>query len=349
MTKADTTTETRDESTPPERVAGAEPPDPEREPAAETPPGPILEMSELPAGRRFSRRPVPMAHTALVFDTDEGRLIGLKRMPTLSEWRSAGLCRCYWVDMSDHHWTSPPLDLPTARIGLRFVAEVRFGWRVHDPVQVVQRGLADVHELGLRHLVGMLWPVARAFDPMAVAEAEVRLNRLIGQAPIRLEEGVLLFHCALRLDADPLLKEHQLTMVREQQQAELHDYRCAQVVEAVRQGQHALLARHLAQQPADVAGVVRLLAEQERTSLEAAREIVAQLLDRRLARDVDLEGIGLDEFGVEALRIVIKHLRTGASRALGDLAAADDVPGLPPVAGPAEPAPNGAEPEPAAP
>ncbi|MCP2260896.1 hypothetical protein LX15_004616 [Streptoalloteichus tenebrarius] len=328
MSEADPTPGTGVEPSPPAQPEPVTPPEPARE-AADRPrpepdpaPSPILEVTDLPGHRRFGRVPVPTAHTALVFDTADGRLVCLRRAPTREEWRSAGLTRCSRVDLSDHHWTSEPLDLPTARVGLRFVAQVRFGWRVDDPVRVVQRALHDAAGLGLRHLVSLVWPVARAFDPLAVADAEAHLNRMIGHGPVRLDEGVSLFHCSVRLDADPVLREHALTMARERQRAELHDYRCARVAGAVRQGQHALLARHLAQQPGDVVGVVRLLAEQERTSLEAAREIVAQLLDRNLARDVDLEGIGIDEFGVEALRIVVRHLRAGAGRALSDLGCA---------------------------
>ncbi|MGO1049257.1 hypothetical protein [Crossiella sp. CA198] len=276
---------------------------------------PIRSEIELPARRLLANRPAPRPHTTFVLSTVDGNAYVPTRMPSAREWRSTGVRWLYEVDLADH-WALTTVLLPCHGDLFQFHTELEFGWRVHDPVQVVRNRLTDAVELCRRHLLAQLRQESRRFDPAATALAETALNQLPALSPAALPEGVTLFRCHVRITQDHRLREHRLAMLADQQQGELIVTRAQRLRRLVEDGHYAVLALHLAEHPGDTAKVVQLLAEQEKLSLDTSRGIVQSLLDSGFAQDVDI-----DQLGGEALRRVLAHLQAGPGRALREFAA----------------------------
>ncbi|MBP2473955.1 hypothetical protein JOF53_002827 [Crossiella equi] len=278
---------------------------------------PIRNEMELPARRLLGSRPAPTPrpHTTFVLSSADGEVYVPAKLPGAREWRASGARWLYEVDLADH-WALTSVGLPCHGDLFQFHTELEFGWRVHDPVQVVRSRVTDAVELCRRHLLAQLRQESRRFDPSATALAETALNQLAGTAPATLPEGVTLFRCHVRITQDERLREHRLAMLAEAQQGELILTRAQRLRKMVEDGTYAVLALHLAEHPGDTAKVVQLLAEQEKMSLDTSRGIVQSLLDSGFAQDVDI-----DQLGGEALRRVLSHLQAGPGRALREFAA----------------------------
>jgi ubiquitin-like protein Pup len=151
--------------------------------------------------RPFSpvRPPAVRPRVAAVYARADGELDNLGgRTPTFSELRRYRLR--YSVDIGDHE-REIQLRFPSADGGFHFLARMRFGFRVSDPVQVVRRNITDGYFLVHARLVEIMRPICRGFDLEHADAAERAANDRFA-TPLVLDEGVTIYRCAVHISLD---------------------------------------------------------------------------------------------------------------------------------------------------
>ena len=166
-----------------------------------------VSRKEIKNWRLFQQRPVPDAHTAIVF-SGEGKPLRTiyqgQRGITNTEmmW---GYSVFYRVDVTEHS-LSFRCDLPCKTDAFVFHAEITFMCSVHDPATIVQRNVTDVHQVLKPLIEEVMRTESRNYDPeeSGIAERDIAnsvkqkiydagfgVNRFVGVKLAKLSPGAI--------------------------------------------------------------------------------------------------------------------------------------------------------------
>ncbi|MEV4638072.1 hypothetical protein AB0J80_12045 [Actinoplanes sp. NPDC049548] len=257
-----------------------------------------LILTQTTVQRGFKPEPARNPSVAAVYANGIGDLVYFSgRTMTLGQ-RLFTDCRMrYDVDMSDHRRKAELASTPLrTRDGHFFIASVDVAFRVHDPCEVVRRGIQDALPVVYNYLGRTLEGAAFDFVVEDPSGAE-RAIRSLFLNPVVLPDGITIFEVTphLRPDdatADYLRKlrdsrralttndiQHRVNVQEHEQAAQLsamaQDGRRAELEkERVALGGRGLTAadmarEHLMRHPEDTEKVTQMLLEHERALLQA--------------------------------------------------------------------------------
>jgi hypothetical protein len=293
----------------------------------------ILSQHELSFNERGPRAE---PGRALVYATRDGRA-EVRSRRVLPGASGIAFHRVYVVDVADQEGTLKD-ELPSREVPFQFQVELQVGWRVTDPVRVVDRRIADGTSIVRSRLLDRLRPIGARFSLEDSVRAESQINETFARGVSLKNEGITVHYLSARVYLDqPTIeyleerrrkrRDHELESMDQAHEEELRARRGAAIQAAVH-GEADLLLRHLADNPGDGMTVVRHLAERREMAAQAKRE----LFDKMLA-----EGF-IQEADVDPLREVLLRADPGFPVAGDPVSAAQDqVLGIP-VQRPAAPA-----------
>ncbi|BCJ51941.1 hypothetical protein Asp14428_34160 [Actinoplanes sp. NBRC 14428] len=257
-----------------------------------------LILQQTPVQRGFRPEPARNPSVAAVYATGTGELVYYaSRSMTLGE-RFFTKCRTrYDVDISDHRRTAELASTPLrTRDGHFFIAKVSVGFRVHDPCEVVRRGIRDALPVVYTYLSRALEGAVSGYDVGDPSGAERAIRALFAN-PVPLPDGITVFEVAplLRPDdataeyfrkrrdtlraLDTGADEYALRVQEERQRNELAAMTQASRLHALEKERVALGGRgvtaadmareHLMRHPEDTEKVTRMLLEHEQAMLQA--------------------------------------------------------------------------------
>lgn len=230
----------------------------------------------------YRRRPVTPAGYAFVFLLSDNRLVRADQLGPFGRYR-----RRYDVNISDQ-FHSEPVTLPARNDAFAFQGTMDIGWRVSDPVALVQRGIGVGISLVRSTLLTRMQQITRKHEAEDCANADEEINRTLGTAPVVLPEGLEVHRFAVRLEIDQKTREYM-------QQLRNHDYETdigSRRIEATRralEGDNALLVLHLTEHKGDTSSVIDILAKDRNTSTQQRIDMFKELLDKGVIQDIDLE------------------------------------------------------------
>ncbi|MTE19439.1 hypothetical protein F0L17_09925 [Streptomyces sp. TRM43335] len=195
---------------------------------------------------------------------------------------------CYAVDMGDHRRTGEFLrtPLPCRDQAHRFEATVDIGFRVHDPVELVRRGVRDGLDVVYGHLRRRLRAHTRKFAIDQADRAEEHINADV-ESGMRLPEGITVFHCVVHLEPDAEAQEYIRELTRSDRRNVLERFGHRNLVEETRN--RAEIER--------IEQVARLEREEaERRALESLPSGVWALLQRHLIKHPEDTGYAVEAF-----------------------------------------------------
>ena len=163
---------------------------------------------------RETRGKASRPHVATVYADISGNLQYFPDRPlTLGEVIRRRYRTRYEVDQGDHR-RKAQLDnspLPSKGDAFFFRSFVDVGFRVTDPLAVVRRNVSDALTVVYGYLVSSFWPITRTFEIGQAPQAEAALNALF-LTPVKLEEGITIYQCSVRLLPDQTAQEHLRTI-----------------------------------------------------------------------------------------------------------------------------------------
>ncbi|MEE1795458.1 hypothetical protein PUR28_32565 [Streptomyces sp. BE308] len=231
---------------------------------------------------------------------------------------------CYVVDLSDHRRTGRLSNTPLTCSdgGHRFEATFDVGFRVHDPVRLVQGNVADALAVVYGYLTTRMRGYAAQFAIDRAVEAQDYMNRAFA-AEMALAEGITIYHCTVLLEPDAAARGF-VQKVREAQRDQLLGHEVHRSAEGralseerlkdieaearrareqreraalaeVRMDFRGLVLEHLAKHPAETEQAMNLLLRMEEAKVargdireERHVELVKYLIEKGVVTEVDL-------------------------------------------------------------
>ncbi|WP_166022172.1 hypothetical protein, partial [Streptomyces chilikensis] len=259
----------------------------------------ILNETAIPRGAVGARTDLPPSF-AVVYPVEGSGRFEVEHQRTRGQRWFGGSRPCFVVDLSDHHRQANVTRTPlTCRDGAhRFRASMDVAFRVHDPAALVQRNVRDALAVVYGYVTDVVRRVAARFAVEEARQAEYQANQELDR-DIALPEGITVFRCRVRMDADEAVERHlralseesrrrqlgqttHLTSVqRTEAEEEIRDLReraeARRLAERLAATAHEkmdierLVRQHLAQHPHDTATALNLL-----TQLKAAESAQLQ-------------------------------------------------------------------------
>lgn len=150
-------------------------------------------------------------NVAIVYVTDDARF------ERIDGGRSLNLTESLWtryryrfdVDMADHEveMVLQGNELPSREPAFHFVANIEVGFRVQDPVKVVQRKVSDGYAVVRTRILELIRQICYAYEIARVLDAEVAVNGRFTH-PVMLAEGIEVYRCFTRLSLDAGAAKH---------------------------------------------------------------------------------------------------------------------------------------------
>ena len=258
---------------------------------------PILSEQYLRRSSALSLRPKVRARVALVLVGANGRprLFDPDKRPTVGELFWGGAGTLYEVDMSLNH-TSIQLDLPSYGDTVAFHVNASIEWRVREPLLILANGIRDVRQTLMPPLRERLSSITRRYHARAVANAEQEAVRKVRQedigAPYGLTTTIYLHFMMDEMAATQLSKledvdyeiaiaekTHELELLRAKNTQEVLNLNVTRYRRLMEAGDINRFAVQLAQNPDDVASVVRAIQDEKERDRRYATEFVSNLLE----------------------------------------------------------------------
>lgn len=270
-----------------------------------------LIVSDEPVHRvQFGGRPGVNPGVAVLCSTADGQLEQVGKLGIIARYH-----RRYEVDITDHHDTvdSP---LPTRDDVYHFQCSIVIGWRVSNPIEVVQRGVDDGRDLCHSRLLDRIREISREFEIQDCAKAEREINRAVG-VPFPLPEGITIYHFSARLTLDADARAYLQAKIAADREADLdklrrHDdierahhgetlegihvsaevQRDQERMNAVRlalKGDNDLLLYYLAQHRGGAAAIINMIRADQASTERERLTLLKYLIDHNLIQDVDLD------------------------------------------------------------
>lgn len=170
-----------------------------------------LIVSQEPVTRGLmTKTKLSKPNIAVVYSDGFGRITYLGGRPLSWAEQVASRYRTrYEVDLSDHRRQASLQSSPLPSRGdvyfFRCVVDV--GFRVTDPMAVVQRNVVDGLVVVYNFLIDVFRPVTRRYDITDAQGAEEELNQMF-LTPAELPEGVTIYRCTTRLTLDDAAQQY---------------------------------------------------------------------------------------------------------------------------------------------
>ncbi|QEU89716.1 hypothetical protein CP970_00990 [Streptomyces kanamyceticus] len=224
------------------------------------------------------------------------------------------------------HTASFKVELPAKERGRSFPAEVRVRWKVEDPCLVARSQVTDVAALLVPELEQRLRDVSRAHsindaeDVHDAVQKELRGEGLGGQFGLELDVFVA-------ISWDKLIQDHganrgqvlhqtdleelnqKLRQLRDGNQRELISAWAEDFQEAMKRGDHAVMAQMMARNPQDLGEIRQMFRKEQRESRQDVMELMSRLIDGGLLERWEL--------GEQAM-VVVEFLRSSARHVTSD-------------------------------
>ncbi|MGY0234284.1 hypothetical protein [Longispora urticae] len=279
-------------------------PDPRRAPAL----APLIVYREdlTQPGSTGGRRPMDQAATA-VYAKRDNTFVPLGRSLRPMEHTFSGYkVRCD-VSLAEHEFNNVDISsaLHSANDALTFTGRISFGFRVHNPVEIVRRDITDGYERVLSRLRDRLVMISSRYTIEEYAQAQQDMNRTLGGSPLVLDEGITIYRFfahivrdATTLEAakmaDAALRqvvvvkaEHVLNTTTQSNKHALEQQEMTAVGQAL-QGDYGPLRLILARNPDNVLGIISALSESRQASAQQRLDVLKHMMDNNLMQDVDI-------------------------------------------------------------
>ncbi|MER7008137.1 hypothetical protein ABT297_34530 [Dactylosporangium sp. NPDC000555] len=259
-------------------------------------------------GAAQGAKPLRAAVTA-VYARPNGDLVALGRPLYLFENLARGFRYRYDVGTADREDEFHISDeLPSREDIFRFYARLQFGFRVHDPVEVVRRRVQDGFMVAGWRLMERMRRISRRYTPEECANANDEINDTLGQEPIELSEGITVYRFAAFLSLDQQTQEamrrrraveqayafeqtsHRLDRLRQTNQQELETARLEAVRDAIH-GDHGLLMLHMAKHPDDTRTALEMVAKSNESDRQGLFKLLENMMEKNLIQNIDLQEI----------------------------------------------------------
>ncbi|MEU7868998.1 hypothetical protein [Dactylosporangium sp. NPDC049140] len=199
-------------------------------------------------------------------------------------------------------------ELPSKEDIFRFYARLQFGFRVHDPAEVVRRRVQDGFMVAGWRLMERMRRISRRYTPEECADANDEINDSLGQEPLELSEGITVYRFAAFLSLDQQTQEamrrrravehdyqyeqtsHRLEQLRLTYQHELETARMEAVRNAIH-GDHGLLMLHMAKNPADTRTALEMVAKSNEADRDGLFKLLESMMENNLIQNIDLQEI----------------------------------------------------------
>jgi hypothetical protein len=230
----------------------------------------------------YRRRPVTPAGYAFVFLLADNRLVRADQLGPFGRYR-----RRYDVNISDQ-FHSEPVTLPAHDDAFAFQGRMDIGWRVANPVALVQRGIGVGIDLVRSTMLMRMQQITRKHDVEDCAKADEEINRTLGTAPVVLPEGIEVHRFAVLLELDHKTRDYKQQLRNHGYEADLGSRRMEATRRAL-EGDNALLVLHLTEHKGDTSSVIDILAKDRNTSAQQRIDMFKDLLDKGVIQDIDLD------------------------------------------------------------
>jgi uncharacterized protein YegL len=256
-----------------------------------------LILRSTPVQRGFAPAQGRDPYVAAVYSTAAGDVVYFEGKPLSWAQKFATECRVrHDVDLRDMRHTAEMRSFPLrSREGFHFIATVTVGFRVHDPQEVVRRGINDAVPVIYVYLARRFEDVTRLCEIGESSKAELGIRQDFA-AEVALREGITIFEVVPRLRPDDassrylderVAKErslhtdaaqHRLDVQKQLHEAQLAGMTQAAQLKARENERKAMSSRpltalemaqeHLARHPEETEKVMALFLEHERAMLE---------------------------------------------------------------------------------
>jgi uncharacterized protein YegL len=260
-----------------------------------------LILRTAPVQRGFSPAQGRDPHVAAVYSTAAGDVLYFEGKPLTWSQKFLTDCRVrHDVDLRDLRHTAEMRSYPLRSVeGCHFIATVTVSFRVHDPQEVVRRGINDALPVIYGFLAGRFEAITRQCEIGESSRAELGIRQEFA-AEVLLRDGITIFEVVPRLRPDEASSrylqertakeralhsdaaQHRLDVQQQLHKAQLDGMTQAAQLKARENERRAMAARpmtalemaheHLARHPEDTEKVMGLFLEHERAVLERQDE-----------------------------------------------------------------------------
>ena len=168
-----------------------------------------LIKATTPVQRGFAPVKSRDPNVAAVYATTSGDIVYFDGRPLRFAQQFMTSCRTrYDVDLSDHRRSAEMRSTPLrTQDGHYFIATVTVAFRVHDPREVVRRGMQDAMPVIYSFLARTFQPIIEQFGIGQAGAAENAIRRAFA-VEMPLPEGLTVFDLDLRLNPDEASSEY---------------------------------------------------------------------------------------------------------------------------------------------
>jgi hypothetical protein len=236
-----------------------------------------------------ARRPHVLPGVAHVYVTADGEYIVNSRRPSIGQAIAAK--NRYDVDMRDKTSALAGDDLPTRENAFYFPYQISLAWHVHDPIEVLQRGISDADTVIRQSLLSEMRDITMQIDPADWRTAERSLNGYFA-APRPLAGGITVIRFSAQLKLDPGMAEHERSVASVQGQLRIDELNRRAVEQALQKGDMGILVEYLTKNTDSTRDVLQLVLENHRTSekdRQELRRLMLEKVDKGTFQDVDVQ------------------------------------------------------------
>ncbi|MBS2965979.1 hypothetical protein KGA66_23235 [Actinocrinis puniceicyclus] len=246
---------------------------------------PSIAEPEFAPGQLFSgphaqpgaRRPHVVPGVAHVFVTADGEFLVSTRRPTMGEAFAAK--RRYDVDLRNKDSDLSGDDLPTRENAVYFEYQISLTWRVHDPVEVLERGISDADTVIKQSLVPQMRDITMQIAPEDWRTAERSLNNHFA-AGRQLPNGITVVSFAAQLKLDSDLRTHLTTITAVKNQHLVDNLNRQAVEDALRSGDMGIVVEYLTKNTDATRDVLKLFLESRLANERNRQELGRLMLDK---------------------------------------------------------------------
>ncbi|NUT22249.1 MAG: hypothetical protein HOV77_24005 [Hamadaea sp.] len=272
-------------------------------------PGQLILLREELGPQSDGRRPLAAGATA-IYATRSNSYVQVGRALYAMEHRMRGYRVRFDVSLADHEFNSVDVSawLTSLRDEVRFSGKINFGFRVVNPVEIVQRNIVNGYQRVLSRLQTRLVSISSTYDVEQYAAVQAEMNRLTDRGPIDIGDGIQIYHFFAQIVRDTAaldagLKARMATQAVKVARAEHELARVVQQGERVleRQEMDALqtalsgnlgpLLLVLTRNKDRVYDIFKEISASRTASRQQGLDLLKQLIDNDLLQDVDVEVI----------------------------------------------------------